>query len=410
MKVGVIGLTAEGLSLASALALAGFETRLYAPDEEECESILEGKLPVYEEGLHKLLSRARESGNFRFVYRMEALFPARVVFLCERRVPDEDLATALRFFKQDLVSLIQKADGEADLVAVTKLLPGSYTYLSDEIETIQSSLEDKKKIAFSIIPCTARPGQIARWMKRPSPALIGTENPKSAGLIREILRKMGAARKQIMVTSPEEVEEALWLYEEILLGLKLFANDADELGIRPMIRRMMSLTGFPRPGLLASAEDLELLGQSGELYRIKDPGETVRAQNSALIEMMVREVKEALTGFEEKEEKTVLVTGLSQYPGSGDMRGASQVDLIAQLAALPIKIHIYMDEGAEDLKWRVREHSEKIFYKKQLKEAFKDVQVVLVAGTFKKAGHLRKLIQKSENRPGLVDPFGALKE
>lgn len=407
MKIGILGETTAGLSAAAALSLKAFDVALYSPEEDEREAYLEGMLPVYEDGLSRGIRKAVESGHLSFAMRLEKVMDAQIILLASRLVPDAQPETALRFVEADLLSLVRKAEADLTVAVITPLPPGSYAYLRSKIDEECQDREDAPRVTLSLFPVISRPGRIYAWFRRPSPVMIGTQERADAGLIREIARKLGAMKKRILVTTPQKAEAALVLRDEYALMLSLLANEAGEMDIRPLLRRLTDEMLLPKPGLIPSAEGLLLADSGTGLRLIGDPGEKIASQNQAIIDRIVARTGEALGTVElqpGQEKANVLLCGISQYPGSGEMRGAAQIELIRALAKLPVELILYLREGNQDLKWRIRDVLENVRFETDLTAAVEEANVVVLAGETGKGEAIRRLLREHQEIP-VVSPF-----
>lgn len=406
MKIGIIGETTAGLSAAAALSLKEFDVTVFSPEEEEREAYLDGILPVFEAGLSQGIRQAVEGGHLSFALRLEKLLDAQIILLGSRLVPDEELETALRFVSEDLLSVVRKAEDDLNVAILTPLPPGSYEFLVKKIDEALSDREDNITVTLSLFPVIADPGRIYAWFRRPSPVMIGTEDKAAAGIIREIARKLGAMKKRILVTTPEKAEAAMMLRDEYALMLRLLANEAGEMDIRPLFRRLTDEMAIPKPGLIPSAEGLLLAASDTGLSLMQDPEKKIEAQNQRIIDRIVERTKEAIEKLElpEDDEPVVLLTGISQYPGSGEMRGAAQIELIRSLAHLPVKLILYLREGNQDLKWRIRDVLENVRFETKLSAAVEEANVVILAGETGKGEHLKRLIREHQEIQ-VVSPF-----
>lgn len=417
MKIGIIGMTTTGLAAGAALANAGFETLLYCPDDEEAAEFLDGNLPVYEQGLQAMTASAARSGNMRFVQRMEPALDTELVLFAQRLLPEKETEAALRFILRDIETAAREIGRDTNAAVLTCLPPGSYRILSgraeetsvgaDDQNNTEEAVENKPaRLGLSLMPCAAAPGQTAAWFRAPSPALIGTENPDTAGIMREVLRRLGASRKKIRTASPEQVEEAVWLKRGLDLTLSLFAGEAKTKGISPLFSGICENLRLPEAGLLHERENLEVFADLLEQPMLDSALEQARFQNESYIDGIVEAVERAAEKAEIKlSDETAAVTGLAQYPGSGEMRGAAQVQLLESLVHSGLKLRIFVSEGTADLKWRLRAVSDRITFCQSLPEACDDAKFLILAGKTKAGLNLSRLSGKMQKVPILIDPF-----
>ncbi|MGI6108523.1 MAG: hypothetical protein ACOYB8_01590 [Eubacteriaceae bacterium] len=417
MKIGIIGMTVTGLSAGAALALAGFDTVLFCPDDEESAEFLEGNLPVHEQGLAQCIRKAAESGKMCFVQRMEPALETDLVLFAERLLPDPALDDALRFLLRDIETASRKISRPTQAAVLTCMPPGSFRILAEHTHEIcleresESDREQEEQIpalVLSLMPCTAEPGKTAEWFACPVPAVIGSENPESTGLLRELLRKTGASRKRILTGEPEQVESAVWLKKGLDLTLKLFASQAHQSGVESLFTGLCRQLKLPQAEMLPSYENLNLFSELLEQPLLEDALEEARFQNDSYINGILETLKEEVqrAGIPSLENLVIAITGLAQYPGSGDMRGAAQLQLLEKLAATGAVLRIYVPEGTADLKWRLRNIAGQAGFFDRLTTACEDARVLILAGNLKAGLNLTRISDKMQQNPILIDPFG----
>ena len=99
MKVVVVGTGYVGLVTATCLAESGNEVTGVDKDARKIETLLAGKLPIYEPGLSELVQRNRREGRIQFTTDLgQAVQSARLIFIA--------------------VGTPQSATGDADLSAI----------------------------------------------------------------------------------------------------------------------------------------------------------------------------------------------------------------------------------------------------------------------------------------------------
>lgn len=439
---GIYGTSDEALILASALALKGKEVFIYAAEEEELEEITDGHLKNFLSPIDHIFKEADESGKLSYSGNIQTLLNCELIFMSSRIVKGEtDPESAMRFVNQNVLSVLRKAVDsrkEADSLNIVLIDTLPYkglevlfnTILNTKFEVGDNYLEDDKtdaqilpvkyegdqpiglnvNIAYS--PLIVPNGGLLNYVKKPQEAVIGTYSDELIGRLKEVYKLLKVPKKQIFVSTPQAVDDALILKDAYQLILQTFVNEAFNMTNSDLVYSLIKNVKLPDPSFQIDSQVIERLQGldtlSGEinLYNatIKLALEEIKNKNENTIETFVK----YFTG-KNPEEIVLAITGIAQRPGSGDMRGAQVIDLINGLAEKGFKIRIFQKEGTTDLKWRLREHNDNITYCKDFYSAVKDANALLVLGKVGQSIDLKRVLKNMKGDPVLYDPLSLLK-
>ena len=91
MKISIVGTGYVGLVTGACFADVGNQVLCVDKDQKKIDMLLEGKIPIYEPGLEKLVKQNVEHNRLEFTTTIsEAVGHAEVIFIAVGTPPDED--------------------------------------------------------------------------------------------------------------------------------------------------------------------------------------------------------------------------------------------------------------------------------------------------------------------------------
>ncbi|MGL5261015.1 MAG: 3-hydroxyacyl-CoA dehydrogenase NAD-binding domain-containing protein, partial [Bacteroides sp.] len=101
MKIAIVGTGYVGLVTGTCFAEIGVEVNCIDTDAKKIEALLNGQIPIYENGLEELVLRNVEAGRLHFSTSLEeCLNEVDVVFSAVGTPPDEDGSADLKYVLQ----------------------------------------------------------------------------------------------------------------------------------------------------------------------------------------------------------------------------------------------------------------------------------------------------------------------
>jgi len=139
MDIAIIGAGYVGLVTAGGLTSLGHRVRVGEVDAGRVERLRNGELPIYEQGLAGLLSRAAERDLISYhTSNPEAVSGARFVFLCLPTPEGEDGRADLRFIDSVIEQLANEVDEETLFVMKSTVPPGTTSNLRKRLADLGS--------------------------------------------------------------------------------------------------------------------------------------------------------------------------------------------------------------------------------------------------------------------------------
>ena len=352
MKICVIGLGYVGAVTASCLARDGHDVLGVDLDETKLDLLRAGKSPVIEEGIDEITRTAAESGRLQVQSGIDSgLAQFDIIFICVGTPSSpngsQDL-TAVKRVAEEVGEALRDADGFPVVVIRSTVYPGSTdTVIRPVLEAASGSrVGDSFGLAFQ--PEFLREGSSVKDFYNPPYTIIGTDCPKSEGVLRQLFESFPGE----FIATPVRVAEMLKLTCNVFHALKItFANEVGRLGrslgvdsreVMQLVCKDTSLNISPaylRPGFayggsclpkdlramlyLAKSNDVEIPLMRGIQYtnelHIQHAAEMVKASGSRKVGMI----------------------GLSFKPGTDDLRESPLVALAEHLIGkgYELKIH-----------------------------------------------------------------------
>lgn len=354
MKVTVIGTGYVGLVTGACLADVGHQVLCLDIDAGKIARLLQGEIPIYEPGLDAIVARTIASGRLSFTTDPKTAAEFGLIqMIAVGTPPDEDgsadlkhvvsAAAAIGQFMPDYRLIVDKSTvpvGTADLVessvAAALARRGSSTGF-----TVVSNPEFLKEGA-----------AIADFM-RPDRIVVGTDDRRAEGLMRELYMPFQRNHDKLVVMSRRSAELTKYAANAMLATRISFMNElsalAEKLGadiedVRKGIgsdpRIGMSFL-YPGTGYGGSCfpKDVSALVQMGiqndQKLDLLEAVQTVNERQKSVL------FKKAKSRFGSLAGLTFGLWGLSFKPDTDDMREAPSLTLIRELLESGAKVKAF---------------------------------------------------------------------
>jgi UDPglucose 6-dehydrogenase len=361
MRIAMIGGGYVGLVSAACFAEFGTDVTVMEVDARKLAALREGRMPIYEPGLEKLVSENVAAGRLAFT---------------------DDLSTAVRDAEAVFIAVgtpTRRGDGHADLtyvfaaaeqvaraltdyaVIVTKsTVPvGTSRRISEIVRAARPELE------FDVAsnPEFLREGNAIGDFMRPDRVVIGTESERARDVLRQLYRPLYLIEAPIVFTGVETAELTKYAANAFLAMKVTFINEMADLCEKVGadvhdVARGIGLDGrigrkflHPGPGYGGSCfpkDTLALMRTAQDFGAPSRLVETKVAVNDARKSAMAVRVINACGGSVRG--KTIGVLGLTFKPETDDMRDAPAISIVARLAGDGAKVRAFDPEGMEQAK------------------------------------------------------------
>ncbi len=361
MRIVMIGSGYVGLVSGACFADFGHDVVCVDKDAGKIASLKAGRMPIYEPGLEQLVAGNVAAGRLSFTTDLTtAVAGADAIFI--------GVGTPSR-----------RGDGHADLsyvYAATREIAGAVTGptvvvtkstvpvgTGDEVERILRKARPEMDIAVVSNPEFLREGAAIGDFKRPDRVVIGTDDERARGVMREVYRPLYINDNPILFTSRRTSELTKYAANAFLATKITFINEIADLceavgadvqdvsrgiGLDNRIGRKFLHAGPGYGGSCFPKDTLALLKTAEDFESPVHIVEAVVKVNEARKRAMGRKVLAALGG--EARGRTVALLGLTFKPNTDDMRDAPSVAIATALADAGVTVRAHDPEGTEQAK------------------------------------------------------------
>jgi UDPglucose 6-dehydrogenase len=360
MRVTMIGAGYVGLVSGACFADFGHHVTCIDKDANKVAALNRGEIPIFEPGLDDLVKDNVRQERLHFAVDTAAVKNAEAVFIAVGTPSRRGDGHADLSFVYDAVREIAPLLS-ASVVVVTKSTVPVGT--GDEIERILRDKRPDAEIQVASNPEFLREGAAIQDFKHPDRIVIGTDDPRTRGLLAEIYRPLYLNAPPMFYVNRRTAELIKYAANAFLATKITFINEVADLceqvgadvnevarGIG-MDNRIGSKFLHAGPGFGGSCFPKDT---SALLKTAQDHGvplrivEAVSVVNDQRKRAMSRKVVTALDGSVRG--KTIAVLGLTFKPNTDDTRDSPAIALITALEDLGAKVRAYDPAGMEQAK------------------------------------------------------------
>jgi len=345
MRVTIFGSGYVGLVTGACLADAGNHVLCVDIDAGKIERLKRGEMPIYEPGLEPMVKRAQEAGRLQFTTDVAAgVKHGLFQFISVGTPPDEDGSADLKHVLAVARSIGEHLEEYRIVVDKSTVPVGTADRVRAEV---QAALDKRgRKVEFDVAsnPEFLKEGAAIEDFTKPDRIVIGTDNPRTAELLRALYDPFNRSRDRAIVMDVRSAELTKYAANAMLATKISFMNELANLAERvgaDIEHVRLGIGSDPRIGYhfiypgcgyggSCFPKDVQALASSSSAvgYRSELLGavENVnRRQKKVLFDKINSYFGGKLAG------KTIAVWGLSFKPNTDDMREAPSRDLIDAL-------------------------------------------------------------------------------
>jgi UDPglucose 6-dehydrogenase len=361
MRIAMIGGGYVGLVSAACFAEFGTDVTVMELDREKLGALREGRMPIYEPGLEKLVAENVAAGRLAFTGDLAAaVHDAEAVFIAvgtptRRGDGHADLSYVYAAAEQ----VARALTGYAVIVTKSTVPVGTSRRIAEIVRATRPDLE------FDVAsnPEFLREGNAIGDFMRPDRVVIGSESERARDVLRQLYRPLYLIEAPIVFTGIETAELTKYAANAFLAMKVTFINEMADLCERVGadvhdVARGIGLDGrigrkflHPGPGYGGSCFPKDTLALMRTAQDYGAPSRLVEATvavNDARKSHMAMRVIAACGGSVRG--KTVAVLGLTFKPETDDMRDAPSLSIVARLAGDGATIRAFDPEGMQQAK------------------------------------------------------------
>jgi UDPglucose 6-dehydrogenase len=354
MNITIFGSGYVGLVGAACFADAGNDVVCVDVDARRVETLTRGEVPFYEPGLDEIVKNNVRDGRLRFTTdAKEGVAHGLFQFIAVGTPPDENGSADLKYVLQ-----VAKTIGAhmADYrVVVTKSTVPVGT--CDKVRTaINAELATRKEEhEFDVVsnPEFLKEGAAIADFTKPDRIVIGTDNPRTAELMRALYAAFNVNHDRMIVMDIRSSELTKYAANAMLATKISFMNELANvaervgadiekvrigIGSDPRIGYAFIYPGCGYGGSCFPKDVQALVHTSADAGHRAELLEAVESVNLRQKQVLFTQLK---THFGELRGRTIAIWGLAFKPRTDDMRDASSRTLMESLWAAGAKVRAY---------------------------------------------------------------------
>ncbi|MBL0174099.1 MAG: UDP-glucose/GDP-mannose dehydrogenase family protein [Ignavibacteria bacterium] len=387
--IAVIGTGYVGLVSGTCFAENGNRVYCVDNDPRKLEKLRNGKIPIYEPGLHPLYERNYKEKRLSFTDNLEeAVLASEVIFLCLPTPPNEDGSADLQYVLKvadDIGAILQKHAPQPFKIIVDKSTVPIGT--SERVtETIRKQYDGEFTVASN--PEFLREGFAVEDSLRPDRVVIGTSHEVAKKVLTELYEPFVMSGNPIIVMDERSAEITKYAANSFLAMRISFMNDLANLceildanvdnirkgiGTDTRIGKKFLFSGVGYGGSCFPKDVKALLkssGTAGHPLRIVQAVEDVNADQPKLYFEKIRAYFNGdLAG------RTFAMWGLAFKPNTDDVREAPAYIVINLLLDAGAKVAAFDPEAVENTRER---YGDRIRYAENMYDALDGASALLL--------------------------------
>ncbi len=357
MRIAMIGGGYVGLVSGACFADLGVEVCVVESDAEKLALLNQGKMPIYEPGLDRLVTENVAAGRLRFTGDLAEGVAGVEIVLIAVGTPTRrgDGHADVTYVNAAAEQVARALTGYAVVVTKSTVPVGTGRRIAEIMRLARPDLE------FDVAsnPEFLREGSAIGDFMRPDRVVIGCESDRAREILRRLYRPLSLIEAPILFTGIETAELTKYAANSFLAMKVTFINEMADLCEKVGadvhdVARGIGMDGrigrkflHPGPGYGGSCFPKDTLA----LVRIaQDWGapsrlvEATVAVNDARKAGMAARVIAACGGSVRG--KTIAVLGLTFKPETDDMRDAPSIPIVSRLVEEGAKLRAFDPEGA----------------------------------------------------------------
>ena len=355
MKISIVGTGYVGLVTGACFADVGNQVLCVDKDQKKIDMLLEGKIPIYEPGLEKLVKQNVEQSRLEFTTTIsESVRHAEVIFIAVGTPPDEDGSADLSHVLAVAKSIGQELQDYRLIVTKSTVPVGTAAKVR---AAIAKELENRGvDIEFSVAsnPEFLKEGAAIDDFMKPDRVVVGADDEKAVSLMRQLYAPFNRNHERIIVMDVPSAELTKYAANAMLATKISFMNELSNMAERlgadiELVRQGIGSDPrigyhfiYPGCGYGGSCfpKDVQALHRTAKeqgydarlLQAVEDVNQN---QKTVVLDKIKNHFGNDLS------DKTFAVWGLAFKPNTDDMREAPSVVIIKGLIAAGAKIRAY---------------------------------------------------------------------
>jgi len=345
MKISVFGSGYVGLVTGACLASVGNDVLCVDIDEEKIKRLSQGEIPIFEPGLDKIVLENHAAGRLNFTTDVaEGVAHGLFQFIAVGTPPDEDGSADLQHVLAVAKSIGEHMSEYRIIVDKSTVPVGT----ADRVkEATQKELSHRGlNLEFDVVsnPEFLKEGAAINDFMKPDRIVIGTDNPRTTELLRELYSPFNRNHERIIAMDIRSAELTKYAANAMLATKISFMNElanlAEHLGAD--IEQVRHGIGsdprigyhfiYPGCGYGGSCfpKDVQALERTANANNYKaELLESVERVNNRQKDVLFHKISNHFNG--NLDGKVIAIWGLAFKPNTDDMRAAPSRSLMEAL-------------------------------------------------------------------------------
>jgi len=353
MKIAVVGSGYVGLVAGACFAENGNEVICVDRDPVKIRLLRRGRIPIYEPGLEEVVRRNRAEKRLTFTTALpQGVRKSQIIFIAVGTPTGEDGSADLQHVLDVAREVARAMDGYKVIVNKSTVPVGTAA-------RVREIVRRETTHPFSVVsnPEFLKQGAAIDDFMKPDRVVVGAEDPRAAGLMRELYAPFTRTGAPIMMMDCASAELCKYAANAMLATRISFMNEISNVceavganvdQVRHAVaadRRIGSSFLFPGVGYGGSCfpKDVKAMlrfaADKDYDFKILKSVEAVNEQQKLRLLMKMRRHLGSLKG------KRIAVWGLAFKPRTDDMREAPSVPLINGLLREGASVQVYDPEA-----------------------------------------------------------------
>lgn len=396
MNISIVGTGYVGLVTGTCFADVGNQVLCVDTDQNKIDLLMEGKIPIFEPGLKKLVKSGVTQNRLKFATSIkEAVEHAEVIFIAVGTPPGEDGSADLSHVLAVAKSIGQNLQDYRVIVTKSTVPVGT----AEKVRAaIQSELDARgSTIDFSVAsnPEFLKEGAAIADFMKPDRVIIGADDERAVALLRSLYAPFNRNHERLIVMDIPSAELTKYAANAMLATKISFMNELSNVAERldadiELVRQGMG--SDPRIGydfIYAGCgyggscfpKDVKALYRTADQHgydaRILEAVEAVNTdQKSVLLNKIDSHMGADLSG------KTLAIWGLAFKPNTDDMREAPSRVIIDGLLARGAQIKAFDPVAMEEAS-QLYNGDDRVTFSKSMYSATEDSDALIVVTEWK---------------------------
>lgn len=358
-KIAIIGTGFVGLATGAGLAELGNEVVCADVNKDKIDSLNNGYIPIYEDGLPELINKNKKLGRISFTTDIAlAVKASDIIFVCVGTPSEKNGEVDLSQIESATVSIGEALD-RYKIIAVKSTIPIGTLDLMEDILEREGKVKGRD-YDLAVVPEFLREGRAVYDFFNPTRIVIGADKESVDKILTEIFLPLNAP---IVHTSPITAQVIKYASNAFLAARISFINEiadiCDHIGanVNEVIEGMKydkriggdyfsPGIGFGGPCLIKDLSGfikmVEKYGYQANYLR------SILDKNNHQIKYFINKLKKLLGGL--LKDKTIGVLGLTFKPNTNDVRNSLAIEIIKELKKNGANIKAYDPKGLEEAK------------------------------------------------------------